>query len=84
MVSLRSFLITSDHADRLPVCSAVTALDEDDALELLRAVYRSDEVLPQTLVVEELSPDEIQARIGNFDYGIPVVRGIWYPHLANP
>ena len=85
MVGLRSFLITSDNVERFPACWAVTPLDEDDALELLRAVYPPpDGLLPQMLVVEELSPKEIHGRIGNFDYGVPVVRGVWYPHLDNP
>lgn len=84
VVSLRSFLITSGRGERLPAWCAVTALDEEDALELVRSVFGPDGDWSQTVAVEELGPDEIQERIGNLDYGVPVVRGICYPHLDNP
>ena len=83
-VSLQSFLITSRGDEHFPGWSAVTAYDDADALGLLQAAYRPGGSLPARLVVEELSPAEIQLRIGNFDYGVPVVRGIWYPHTTNP
>lgn len=50
----------------------------------MRSVYEPDGALPDSLAIDELSPEEIQARIGNFDFGVPVVRGIWYPHLGDP
>ncbi len=68
----------------MPFACAVSAYDVDDALEFVREVYAPDGALPRPGSVEELSPEAIQQRIGNFDFGVPVVRGIWYPHLSNP
>ena len=69
---------------RLPLSWAVTAFDEADALGLVRDTYCPGAELPSPDESEELSPAVIQERIANVDYGVPVVRGIWYPHLNNP
>ena len=69
---------------RVPFACAVSAYSEDDALDLLRATYAPDGDLPQPGTIAELPPAEIQKRIGSADFGVPVVRGIWYPHVGNP
>lgn len=83
-VTLRSFLIQSHSGGRFPRLCAVTASDPEDALGLFKATYSRDGLVSQALAIDELSPAEIQRRIGNADFGIPIVRGIWYPHLENP
>ena len=84
--TLRTYLIADFDVRgcQMPFACAVSAYDEDDALDLVRATYAPDRDLPRPGSVEELSPEEIQRRIGNFDFGVPVVRGIWYPHVSNP
>jgi len=83
---LRSFLVADFGVSgcRLPFACAVSAYDEEDALDQIRATYAPNDDLPRPGTVEELSPEAIQQRIGNFDFGVPVTRGIWYPHLSNP
>jgi hypothetical protein len=81
---LRTFLVTDFRSPEMPFACAVSAYDQDDALDLVRATYAPDRDLPRHWSIEELTPEEIQRRIGNFDFGVPVVRGIWYPHLNNP
>ena len=84
-VTLRSFLFRFVSEEvRLPLSCAVTAFDEADALGLVRDTYCPGAELPSPDESEELSPAVIQERIANVDYGVPVVRGIWYPHLNNP
>jgi hypothetical protein len=46
--------------------------------------YRPGGGVPKPIVVEALTPEEIHARTGQFDFGVPVLRGIWYPHVDNP
>jgi hypothetical protein len=84
--TLRTFLITDfgDSERWRPLACAVTAYDENDALELVRVVYPPDGDQPPRDSIEELTPEAIQNRIGHFDFGIPVVRGVWFPHLTNP
>ena len=69
---------------RLPFACAATAFDEPDALSLVQETYCPGVPLPAPTEAEELNPEEILARLGNYDFGVPVVRGIWYPHLNNP
>lgn len=83
-VTLRSFLVEFGDSPRLPRVCAVTAYDERDALALIRNVYSPDAELPEPVILLALAPAEILARIGTFDFGVPVLRGIWYPHLDNP
>lgn len=84
-MALRSFLFSFLSQEvRLPLSCAVTAFDEEDALSLVQETYCPGVALPGPTEAEELSPAQIQARIGNVDFGVPVVRGIWYPHLNNP
>lgn len=85
-MGLRTYLVTSapGHGCRVPAWCAVTAFDADDAVELVRSVYAPDDLLPLSVEVEDLSPKEIQSRIGNSDFGVPVLRGIWYPHVDDP
>ena len=87
-MSLRSFWIewTTETGVRLPLGCAVTAFDLDDALEQIRSVYSpNDAPLPTpTSVREGVTPDDVEAQVGRRDFGVPVVRGIWYPHLDNP
>jgi len=84
-VTLRSFYLTDfgESGCWMPFACAVTAYDERDALEMVGAVY-SPTSLPTPGVVEELTPEEIMRRIGHFDFGVPVVRGVWYPHVNTP
>lgn len=84
--SLRSYLVTDFDVSGcwMPFACAVSAYSETDALELLRATYAPEGDLPRPGTVEELTAEEIQRRIGNYDFGVPVVRGVWYPHLSNP
>ena len=84
-MTLRTFLITDFGVSgcQMPFACAVTAYDEGDAVELIRVTYVPDgELRPGS--IEELEPQEILNRIGHFDFGVPVVRGIWYPHLTSP
>jgi hypothetical protein len=83
-VSLRSFLIDFGNAERLPHLCAVTAQDDADALTLVRDAYRPGGEVPKPVSVEMLPPAEIQERIGSLDFGVPVARGIWYPHINDP
>lgn len=80
-VSLQSFLIHLARTERVPTVCAVTALDEADAVTLVRDAYGTD---ADPVSIEALPPVTIQERIGPFDFGVPVVRGIWYPHINNP
>jgi hypothetical protein len=71
---------------RLPIGCAVTAYDLDDALEQIRAVYAPevDSLPAPTSIQEGVTFEEVEAQIGRADFGVPVLRGIWYPHLENP
>lgn len=83
---LRTFLIADFDVSgcHMPFACAVSAYDQEDAVELVRATYAPESGLPRPGSIEELSAEEIQRRIGNADFGVPVVRGIWYPHANNP
>jgi hypothetical protein len=83
-MSLRSFLIEFDTEENIPSVCAVTARDESDALTLIRDTYRPEGVLPDPTTMEQHTPEAIQSRIGRFDFGMPVTRGVWYPHIDNP
>ncbi len=87
-MALRSFLIrfaTDGTGCRFPSACAVTAYDEQDALGLVRSSYAKDGELPPVSEMQVgVTFEEVAAQIGNADYGVPVVRGIWYPHLDNP
>lgn len=80
-VALQSFLIDFGDVERVPNLCAVTATDENDALALVRGAYGQ---APSPVSIEALSAAAIQDRIGHFDFGVPVVRGIWFPHISNP
>jgi hypothetical protein len=73
----------------LPWACGVTAFDEEDALHQLadlfpdgyrrhRARRRLEDVDLSDLAAE------LQRRGRSFDFGIPLSRGVWYPHVANP
>jgi hypothetical protein len=87
-VALRSYLIRINDDGggcRFPVACAVTAHDEADALALVRETYcHEHHALPAVTVQEGVTFEEVVQQIGDADYGVPVVRGIWYPHLSNP
>jgi hypothetical protein len=87
-VILRSFWVewTSPTPERLPLGCAVTAWDLDDALEQIRSVYcpTASEVSQPTLVEEDITVEGVATRVGWVDIGVPLLRGIWYPHLDNP
>jgi hypothetical protein len=71
----------------VPWLCAVTAYDADDAMSLVAAAFRPDgSSLPEvTEVLEGVTFDDVKERVGaHGGFGVPVVRGIWYPHIENP
>ena len=87
-MSLQSYLVRfAGHGSGcwVPLAVAVTARDEQDALDLIRATYAQGSDLPPVAEMQVgVTFDDVAAQVGKADYGGPVVRGIWYPHLDNP
>jgi hypothetical protein len=66
---LRTFLIADFQVSgcQMPFACAVCAYDQYDALDLVAATYSHGRELARPGCIEELTPEEIQRRIGNFD-----------------
>jgi hypothetical protein len=88
-VSLQAFWFEFGPDDRygcnLPFACGVTAASEAEALALVANQFIGGQPLPpRRRTIENLSLDEIESRWGQLDFGVPVVRGIWFPHVQNP
>lgn len=74
---------------RMPWACGVTGHDEADALRLVEEhfpggltthrIRRRVEDVDVTTVASEVAE-----KMSPVDFGVPMVRGIWYPHLGNP
>ena len=73
----------------MPWACGVTGHDEADALRHIEALWPGGldsyaiRRRIEDLDVSDLAT-EVAAKMAPVDFGVPVVRGIWYPHLTNP
>lgn len=88
-VSLQAFWFEFGPDDRygctLPFACGVTAASEDEALALVANQFTGGEPLPpRRRTIQNVRLDEIEAKWGQLDFGVPVVRGIWVPTRPEP
>lgn len=73
----------------LPWACGVTAFDERDALDQVAELFPDGLARHQVrrrledVDVSDLAA-ELESRGRSFDFGVPLVRGVWYPHVRNP